>query len=221
MKNHDFTNILMYFKQMKELRAQETMVRDHCLSEMEAARARVDIQVESVRLMKSQLEECEILLEQTCLALNKEYAVQESIALELAAVKRKDDTDLCRLEQIVDSYVAVEEYRQQKTHLLVDSGSEGGPVGFLTKGNKTASQLAFREAFNVGEKESEDTAASQRPSVPLTLHDPSACSLQIQALAKKLQLYKNCKDRYDNRLRKCATRLYKEGVQMRAKVRGE
>lgn len=208
MKNHDFTNILLYFRNMKELRAQETLVRDHCLSEMEAARARVDSQMESVRMMRQQLEECETLHERACLALNKEFAVQESAAVELTALKRRDETDTHRLECIVDSYMAVEEYRQYKNH----------EVEVMWSPARSASIGAFREAFKISEKDEQERKATATVPVPLVLAEPEECSLHIQNLAKKLRLYKEQKDRYDNRLRKCATRLYRTGVKLRRRA---
>jgi hypothetical protein len=162
-----------------------------------------------MRMMRQQLEECETLYEQACLAINKEFAVQEAAAAELAALKRRDETDTHRLEAVVDSYMAVEEYRQRKTH---------EEAAVMYSPTRTASVQGFREAFHVAEKEMAERQAAMAPPVPLTLSDPEESSLHIQNLAKKLRLFKDMKDRYDNRLRKCATRLYRNGVKMKNRL---
>ena len=108
LADHDYTNILTYFKKMYELRSLETATRDHLIGELEAARGRLDSGVTLVNIVREQLEEAERFSISVAESLNKKLATAESIADSLFADKCQMEADLQGVLSVLNSYLQCE-----------------------------------------------------------------------------------------------------------------
>jgi hypothetical protein len=102
---HDYTNILLYFNQMHNLRTMETQMREFLISELEIARSRLDSFDEVAQMQRDRVAEHEVYLVKITQALNErlahvEYLYQKEIEAHNALKKQ-----LFRMNEMICSYI--------------------------------------------------------------------------------------------------------------------
>lgn len=112
LADHDYTNILSYFKKMYELRGQENSMRDYLIGEIEATRGKIDSGLEIGRICREQIEELELFSIAIAENLNKKLAEAESTALVLSEEKLQMEADVQGLVSVTDSFIESETSRE-------------------------------------------------------------------------------------------------------------
>jgi hypothetical protein len=107
IQEHNYQRILGYFHEMASLRKQETEVRDYLAGELTIARARLKSQEETAKMSSENLEELEIKLIDITESLNKELGHFETMADIEQKRNIKNEIDIQRIYEIVDSYKGV------------------------------------------------------------------------------------------------------------------
>lgn len=110
---HDYTNILAYFKQMHNLRSMENTVREYFISELEIARSRNDSYEEVAEMQRDRLTEHEIYLVKITQALNEKLAHIEYLYHEETATNIKLQKQLYRLNEMLCSYIEADLNRDE------------------------------------------------------------------------------------------------------------
>lgn len=113
VSEHDYTNILTYFNQMAALRRQEHSMREYLIQEVEILRSRIDSSDEVAKMNRKQLAENELYYMKIVSAINEQLALTEFVCEERIAERYQLEGDLQRLGNVVESYLAAEENRQQ------------------------------------------------------------------------------------------------------------
>ena len=107
IQEHNYQRILGYFHEMASLRKQETDVRDYLAGELTIARARIKSQEETAKMSSENLEELENKLIDITESLNKELGHFETMADIEQKRNIKNEIDIQRIYEIVDSYKGV------------------------------------------------------------------------------------------------------------------
>ncbi|RYH20808.1 hypothetical protein EON65_22415 [archaeon] len=121
ISDHDYTHILTYFQTMSHLRSLETACREFLISELEIARSHLDSDVENIHLSRELLKDCELQFVRVSEALNKQLAYTESACTHRVQENVKLQSEIMRLNDILDTYINAENNRQE-----VDGGVLGG-----------------------------------------------------------------------------------------------
>lgn len=121
ISDHDYTHILTYFKSMSHLRSLETACREYLISELEIARSHIDSDVENIHLSRELLKDCELQFVKVAEALNKQLAHTESACMHRVQESVKLQSEIMRLNEILDTYIHAENNRQE-----VDGGVLAG-----------------------------------------------------------------------------------------------
>ena len=208
ISHHDYNNILAYFRHMKDLRNQENKLRDYILSEMETVRSRLDMMVDSNKMLTEQLGEIEVQFEKTVTILNTEYAYQESISDELTRLKVRDAADMARLGNIIDSWTKYETHRETKR-----LSTEVEAIGPDVKSKDKAAAIAAAYA-----KAERAKAFNELQLEVLKLEKEDECSLPIRYIHTKFRRYKDMRDRFDVRLRRRCCEQKKSKEELERKV---
>ena len=103
--NHDYAGIHEYLKRMNMLRIKETSVRDYVISEMEIARSKEEAMLSKAELQRNDLSCYEVLFVNACSVLNEENARHESAYEIQMSAFLKDQSDMRRLSDIIESFV--------------------------------------------------------------------------------------------------------------------
>ncbi len=106
--DHDYTNILTYFKEMAKLRSLENSVREYLISELEIARSRIDSSQDTVLMLREQLKENENLFIVVTEQLNVDLASSEQVCKHNIKRRFQMEEAVCRLNSILESYLETE-----------------------------------------------------------------------------------------------------------------
>lgn len=113
VSEHDYTNILSYFNQMSALRRLESSVREFLISEVEILRSRIDSCSDVAKMSRMQQAENEQYYMKIVNTVNEQLALTEYVCEERIAERYQLEGDLQRLDNVLESYIAAEENRQQ------------------------------------------------------------------------------------------------------------
>ena len=107
IQEHNYQRILGYFHEMANLRKQETEVRDYLAGELTIARSRLKSQDETAKMSSENLAELENKVIDICEYLNRQLAHYESMAEAEQKKNIRNEIDIQRIYEIVESYVQV------------------------------------------------------------------------------------------------------------------
>jgi hypothetical protein len=108
---HDYTNILSYFKEMAKLRSLENSVREYLISELEIARSRVDSSQDTMKILREQLLENENLFIAVTEKLNVDLAGSQHVCKYNIRRRFQMEEAVYRLNNIVNSFIESENDR--------------------------------------------------------------------------------------------------------------
>ena len=115
ISEHNYQRILGYFHEMSNLRKQETDVRDYLAGELEIARARIKSQEETAKMSSENLADLELKLIDITENLNIRLGHFETIAENEQKKNVRNEIDIQRIHEIIDSYVDVLNDRNNET----------------------------------------------------------------------------------------------------------
>lgn len=113
ISDHDYTNIIDYFRQVNELRSLEGDTRNFLIGELEVTRTRIDSQQSVARMHVEQMVECEQQFIRCVEHLNERLAHHEYLCQKLTEEKLSMESQLSRLISILDKNLKYEENRQE------------------------------------------------------------------------------------------------------------
>ena len=111
MIDRDYRHILMFFKELGDLRSMENKLRDVLVSELDIARAEKDSAEETLTMATSQLGEIELQFIRVAENLNAQLAECECLSENMLRERLKAESELQRLSLVVDSYIDTEKNR--------------------------------------------------------------------------------------------------------------
>jgi hypothetical protein len=129
MTDSDFTNVQCYFRDIAELRKYENEVREFLASELEICRAKVDSQDEVFRISLDHVAECEQQFVSVAGGLNERLAHTEYLLETSLRENFRIESDIQRLQSIVDSYVEVAIERERVGGGTFQAQSLHNPAG--------------------------------------------------------------------------------------------
>jgi hypothetical protein len=112
ISEHDYTNILSYFKQMSNLRSLENSIRDYLIAELEIARSHIDTLQETTKTLRLQLSDNELQFMKVTETLNIQLAHAEYLRYKAIHERFEIENCLQRTSTIIQSYMDTEENRQ-------------------------------------------------------------------------------------------------------------
>lgn len=116
IQEHNYQRILGYFHEMATLRKEENEVREYLAGELTITRSRVKSQEETARMSSENLAELEIKLIDITESLNLELAHFETIAEVEQKKNIRNEIDIQRIYEIVESYKELLDDRNNEVH---------------------------------------------------------------------------------------------------------
>ena len=114
MVDRDYRHILKYFKELGDMRAMETKLRDVLVSELDISRAERDSAEETMGIVTEQLGEVEVQFIKVAETLNAQLALSECLCENMLRERLKAESELQRLGLVVESYIAAETSRSRR-----------------------------------------------------------------------------------------------------------